>query len=331
MNIVNLPLVSVIMPVYNAEKYIAQALESILKQTYSNLEILIADDASNDNSKAIIELYNDSRIKKYHNETNLGYLQTCNKLFEIATGDFIAFQDADDWSELNRIEKTLSPLLNDGTLGMCGCNFKRINDKTNKIITQSTFPTTDHEIKEFIRKNKTLPFCGASVIFRKEVYKNIGGFRVFFDRIRYEHFDWFMLVSEKYKVANITDQLYSYRFVVNSFSRENRLFDYKKFYASKIAWFLHEQRIKYGFDALQNREVYPEFVAFLDSLEKYFWKDRYKVYRSVVLQMADNGKFNTALTTSLAGYKSKEIGFQSFLYLNFRILRSFIANAFNVR
>ena len=68
----NEPLISVIIPAYNVEKYINETLNSILNQTYQNFEILIADDRSSDRTKEIIDLYKDPRIKKFHNENNLG-------------------------------------------------------------------------------------------------------------------------------------------------------------------------------------------------------------------------------------------------------------------
>jgi len=321
----NLPLVSVIMPVYNAEKYISKAIESILNQTYSNLEILIADDASTDKSREIIDSFNDKRIKRFHNETNLGYLKTCNKLFELTSGGFITFQDADDWSELNRIELTIDFLLNNESVVICGCNFIRLQERSKKITTQSNYPTTDNEIKKYIEQNNNLPFCGASVIVKKLAYYEIGGYQVYFDRIGNEHFDWFLRISEKFQVANITNPSYNYRYTPNSFSRTDKLTNYKKFYSNRITFFLKTQRTKYGFDALQNQELEPEFTAFHEQLEKEFWNNRFTVYRSVVLQMAGNASFKSAYKISKQGLNSKEIGLQQFFNLLYRIIRSFLA------
>ena len=90
--------VSVIIPVFNAEKYIKKSLISILKQTYNNLEILIYDDGSTDSSWDIVSSIEDTRIKLFQHEKNQGYVKTINKLFELANSDYIAFQDADDIS-----------------------------------------------------------------------------------------------------------------------------------------------------------------------------------------------------------------------------------------
>ncbi len=321
-----LPLVSIIMPVYNAEKYIKQALETILNQTYTNLEILIADDGSTDSSKKIINTFDDSRIHFFHNDSNIGYLKTCNKLFKKSNGNFIGFQDADDWSDNNRIEKIMSKLLECKDLAMCGCNFIRLNDNDKKIVTKSNYPTEDNLIKEFINKNNNLPFCGASVIIKKEIYKNIGGYKLFFDRIGYEHFDWFLRISEKYKIANISDHLYYYRYIPNSFSRSDKLTNFKKFYARDIAFFLKKQRQNNNNnDGLSNPKLKIEFDVFLKQLEQNFDSSRKVVYDSLIKNNISNKAYYNAYKLSLQGLKNKELSVYDYLYYNYRILRSFIA------
>lgn len=303
----NRPLVSVIIPAYNAEKYLNQALESILNQTYTNLEILIADDASTDQSKQIIDSYSDPRITRFHNEYNLGYLRTCNKLFEIAAGEYIAFQDADDWSELDRIEKTIEFLLHNPDYVLCGTNFIRSRSGSKKASDCSDYPNSDTEIKNYIQKNKSVPFCGASVIFNRDVYKSIGGYRIFFDRIGNEHFDWFLLISEKYKVANISEKLYHYRYVSTSFSRNDVIYNFRKYYISEITLFLREQRLKYSYDALQNNTFKPEFESFLSALEQKFKNDRLSVYKRLISSRLYNNDFRSAIDLYTSGIKEKEV------------------------
>ncbi len=104
-------LISVIMPTYNGEKYIAETLESILNQTYTNLEIIIVDDCSTDKTVEVIKSYNDTRIKLYINKTNLGIGDNSNKALSLATGEFIMMQDHDDISSHYRAELQLKCLL----------------------------------------------------------------------------------------------------------------------------------------------------------------------------------------------------------------------------
>jgi len=316
------PLVSVIMPVYNTDKFIANALDSILKQTYSNLQILISDDGSSDKSKEIINSYIDKRIQFIHNDRNIGYLKTCNKLFEFVKGEFIAFQDSDDWSYPTRIEKIMDVLLNDNEIALCGCNFIRIDKANNKVITISDYPTTDYFIKEYIDVHKELPFCGASVILRKNVYNEIGGYKLFYDRLGYEDSDWFLRINERFKTANISLPLYVYNYFPNSVSRSEILNNYKKFYIKDIAWFLKNQRMKYGEDALENNNYLNEFQDYLEYLRKSFMKNRYFVYKKVIYNHLSNQNTSFASEILKEGILKKELKFLQFCYLKYRIFRT---------
>ena len=119
--------ISVIMPAYNCEKYIRQAIDSILNQTCQNIELIISDDKSTDNTKKILDSYSDTRIKRFDNNVNLGYLKTFNKLIAFAKGEYIAFQDGDDYSDINRLDLLLTEFKKDNELGACGSNFTKIS------------------------------------------------------------------------------------------------------------------------------------------------------------------------------------------------------------
>ena len=89
----DLPLVSILMPCYNSEKYLVEAISSIKEQTYYNWELLICNDSSTDNSLSIIKQFESDKIKIFENKINKGYLKTCNFLFNQAQGDYITFQE----------------------------------------------------------------------------------------------------------------------------------------------------------------------------------------------------------------------------------------------
>ena len=91
--------VSIIVPMYNAEKFIGKTIESVLAQTYQNWEMLIMNDVSTDNSLAIVSLYakKDERIKIVNTEKNVGVVKGRNFLIDLASGKYIAFLDADDY------------------------------------------------------------------------------------------------------------------------------------------------------------------------------------------------------------------------------------------
>ena len=102
------PLVSVLMPVYNAGAFLNEAVESILNQTYKNLELIIINDGSTDNTEDRIKSFKDSRIKYFKNENNLKLIKTLNKGLRLCTGKYIARMDADDIALNTRIEKQVA-------------------------------------------------------------------------------------------------------------------------------------------------------------------------------------------------------------------------------
>ena len=103
-------LVSVIIPAYNCEKYVVEAINSVLAQTYKNWELLVLDDGSKDNTLQVIEEFskNDSRIKTLPNGKNMGVSATRNRGIELASGEWIAFLDSDDMWHPLKLEKQLS-------------------------------------------------------------------------------------------------------------------------------------------------------------------------------------------------------------------------------
>jgi glycosyltransferase involved in cell wall biosynthesis len=197
------------MPAYNCEKYISQAIDSILNQTYKNFELLIADDCSSDNTKNIIDAYDDKRIKTFHNEINLGYLQASNKLFAICQGEFITFQDADDYSDIKRLEKLVFFLENNPSIHAVGSNIIKI-DINNNFIYQTNFALTTEQIKiEF--KNYRTTFVGSALMLRKELLSEIGFYNIWFDRIGSEDIYMHSLILDNHEISNLSENLYYYR------------------------------------------------------------------------------------------------------------------------
>src|SRR5215218_8078213 len=99
-----MPKISVILPVYNAEKYLKAAIDSILNQTFPDFELLIINDGSSDGSEKIIKSYTDNRIVYVKNGENSGLINTLNKGIDLATGEFIARMDGDDIAVPERFE-----------------------------------------------------------------------------------------------------------------------------------------------------------------------------------------------------------------------------------
>jgi glycosyltransferase involved in cell wall biosynthesis len=144
MEYLKIPKVTVLMPVYNGQKYLKEAIESILNQTFEDFEFLIINDGSTDKSEDIIEEYKkkDSRIIYKKNEKNLGLIKTLNSGLAVACGEYIIRMDSDDVSELNRIEKQVQFLDKYSDIGVLGSWFDFINDSL-----EVKWPTDNEDIK----------------------------------------------------------------------------------------------------------------------------------------------------------------------------------------
>ena len=289
-NSINKPLISVVMPAYNAEKYIRQGIDSILNQTYSNIELLIADDASKDSTKKIIDSYTDKRIKTFHNDKNLGYLKTCNKLFAFAKGDFIAFQDADDLSVPNRLESQIEAFKSDNKLGAVGCNMTAIDTQNNQMFSTHYHLTHEAILKEIPDYFTVIP---NSYLFKIDVYKKIGGYNEYFNRMGAEDYYWTYLIMEKYKLVNLREPLYLYRYNPVSITGD-RSDNPKKMFSYRIVGFLINQRKKTGTDDLEKGD-HSELNKFLYNLEKPFLDDPSLFYRKLASKYFHEGLKGRAL------------------------------------
>lgn len=145
------PILTVVMPVYNAESYLCDSIDSILTQTFTDFEFIIVDDASTDSSIEILKRYEnkDKRIKLIRNEKNLMQGASVTRALNEAQGDFIARMDADDISDKYRFEKQINFLRNNRKVVAVGSQCRLINKK-GKIVGEKTFPTDFESIYKYI-------------------------------------------------------------------------------------------------------------------------------------------------------------------------------------
>lgn len=130
-------LVSVIVPIYNSEKYLEKCLESIVSQTYKNLEIILVNDCSTDKSLNICKNYqrNDARITIINQPVNMGQVSAYKKGLEIATGEFVGFLDSDDWIDFSMYEKMVRKIVQDNS-EMVVCGVRKVYD--DRIVDEPT-------------------------------------------------------------------------------------------------------------------------------------------------------------------------------------------------
>ncbi|MEL6534237.1 MAG: glycosyltransferase [Bacteroidota bacterium] len=285
------PLVSLVMPAYNASAFIVQAIDSVIGQTYSHWELLIADDGSQDDTKAIIDRYEDPRIKTFHNEANQGYPATCNKLLALAKGDYITFQDADDYATSDRLELLLKAFEKQPTLGMVGSAIQIVTE-TGEVLRTDTKPESYEEIQAVVEESN--PFCGAALMVTRQVYDDIGGYRPYFLSLRYQDFDWSSRIMEKYPAINLPQPLYFYRQNAGSNSKK---INPKSGIALKLVRHLMAQRKATGADDLMRgkQEAVDEQMA--EWLRPYE-QDPALVYREAAAMFMYNKMYAQAISAS---------------------------------
>ncbi|MHA6249628.1 glycosyltransferase family 2 protein [Pontibacter sp. CAU 1760] len=170
------PLVSVLIPTYNVEKFVEEAILSILNQTYKNLEIIIVDDASSDNTFNILTNLSekDDRIKLYRNEKNSKIVESLNFAYKKSSGLFIARMDGDDISLPNRIEHQVQFLVNNVDVDLVGLNVIIIDEAGNSLKNEK-YVTDINLIKRVSQFVTPVPHFWVS---RRSVYENVGPYRI---------------------------------------------------------------------------------------------------------------------------------------------------------
>lgn len=288
------PLVSVLMPAYNCAAFIKQAIDSIINQTYTNWELLIADDCSKDNTRKIAEGYTDSRIKFYHNTKNLGYLQTWNKLAALAKGGFITFQDADDYCAPKRIELLLNHMLANPACGACGSNYVWVSEDGVEL-KRSTFLLDNSSIVNAMPGK--FEFIGSALMIKKETLNTVGYYNTFFDRLGGEDHYWLYLIAEKYEVANIAQHLYFYRYNTQSVSG-NLTNNPKKIFTGELIETLIKQRKTTGTDDLADGNI-EKLNNWYNEKAAPFLRDKANLYSYLAKRRFYEGHKNQALQLAL--------------------------------
>ena len=201
------PEISVIMSVYNSERFLNQAINSILDQTFSEFEFVIVNDASTDNSRNIILSYTDSRIKLIDNDTNIGLTKSLNKAIEIAKGRYIARMDADDISLPDRFSVQYDFLEANNDFTLVGSGAYLINENNNEIGSLNRPFTNEIIIGHAFFYN---PIIHPVVMFRKNTIVEIGAYNIAIKRAQ-DYDLWLRLIKHGAKICNLPQLLLQHR------------------------------------------------------------------------------------------------------------------------
>ncbi len=214
----NKPLVSVVMPIYNAEPYLVQAIKSILLQTLENFELILINDASTDKTLQLIHKFQkkDRRIRLINNKKNLQMAKSLNIAINRTRSDIIARMDQDDIALPDRLKVQYAFLQNHPNVAIVG-NDIIIIDEHDKVIGKRTYPTTSKDLKKILFRYS--PFAHPTVMFRKYAFKKVGEYNL--EKHPCEDIDLWFRLGKEYEFASIPNFLFKYRVSIKSGSHQN--------------------------------------------------------------------------------------------------------------
>lgn len=200
------PQISVIMPVYNGEAYVAEAIESILGQTFTDFEFLVIDNASTDGSATIIKSFNDPRIKVISNPVNLGLIGSLNVGLQAARGKYVARMDHDDIALPERFQKEYDFLETHPEVAIVG-TWSRIINSDGVYIKTHRNPLRSNVIKYELLFGNTITH--PSIMMRRKEILALGGYDP--QWVHTEDYNLYSRAVRKYQLANIGETLLNYR------------------------------------------------------------------------------------------------------------------------
>lgn len=197
--------VSVIIATYNTAQYLAQAIESVLAQTFSQLELIIIDDGSRDHTQALVASYSDPRLTYYY-QVNQGQTAAKNRGLSLSRGEFIAFCDADDFWHPQKLEWQM-PYFNHSKIGVVYSEVQTINSKGDICISQAHEQRFSGEVTHPLMIENFVPF--GTAVFRRDCYTQQGGFNLAYKM----GIDWdlWLRYSLNWSFAYCPEKTYIYR------------------------------------------------------------------------------------------------------------------------
>ena len=248
------PTISVVMSVYNGEEFLAEAIHSILDQTYTDFEFIIVNDASTDNTETIIKGFADQRIVYIKNESNLELAASLNKAIKQAKGTYIARMDADDIAKPERLQVQHDYLETHTDIVLCGSNSILINDKGKNVGNVTPPHGFDSILGDMCIQNAVMH---PTVMMRTSLFDKFAYNESFNRSQDYEL--WLRIVAKGYKMDNINQELLSYRIHEKSFSKKGRE-EQEHFVIEALGWFYKEMfgwdNVKHDISSLRKVKYY---------------------------------------------------------------------------
>ena len=254
------PLVSVIMNCHNGEKYLKDSVNSILKQSYKNWELIFWDNLSTDNSKKIIKNFKDKRIRYFKSKKFFNLYEARNHALKKARGKFISFLDTDDWWLRNKIKKQIQLYYKKKNTKLIYCNCYLYNQKSKKIKLFVKNKLPEGNVTQELLNNYSVGLL--TILVKKDVFAN----QSFSNKLNIiGDFDFVIRLSKKEKFACVQEPLAYYRQHGKNYSEKN-----SKLYMSEIKNWLKANKAdltKKGF-SLKTQEILLKKLQIKNYLKK---------------------------------------------------------------
>lgn len=247
------PKVSVIVNFHNGEKYLRQCLDSIIEQDFKDLEIILWDNNSNDDSSKIVKSYEDERIRYFFNKEKVSLYKARNQAIYNAKGELISFLDCDDWWEKNYLSSRKKFFFSED-FDYFYCNVKCFYQHRNKSKIYKNYKLPNGYIFDFLCKDYFLIISG--VIFKKKLFNKYGFFNENYNIIG--DYDFLMKISQFCKAHACELPLLNYRVHDQNFSKLNS----KMFYDEYKNWF--NKNISQNKNYLDNIKLFKTRLSYLE-------------------------------------------------------------------
>lgn len=307
--------VSVVVPNYNCAEYLDKCLEHVVNQTYEDLEIIVCDNASTDNSVEIIQKWadKDSRIKLLTTEVNQGGLKCYNRMFFEATGEYIMIQDSDDWCHPERVARQKAAIEKHNV----GCSM------TNSIFYfnhgEIEYPDRRGSFKVGIKEVPGEDWAPATLMFKREILEEIPGYMPYWDRVTsYDNY-FIMDIVDRYGGYYMDEYLY---FVAARSNSDHRSIDLespnglRKLISFDIYKFLRTQRVETGTDWLKEGKM-KELEQYEQKLmsNKLYIAEKIRVFACIQIDYHNISNGWSLLKQAISTSPLYKKNYQSLLYL----------------
>jgi len=227
----SIPMVTVIMPAYNAARFIEEAIMSVVNQTFTDWELLVIDDGSKDETVRLAErlAQQDSRIKVLPNESNMGVAKTRNRGMDLAKGQWIALLDSDDVWHRDKLEKQLALAQQTGA-DIVYCSYGIVDEHGQQAKSPYiTLPQVD--LDDMLRQN----YIGCATVMLSE--KLVEKYRFVTDFFHEDYVMWTQILKDGYKACGLEEALVDWRYIQSSRS-------FNKIKAAKNRWLIYRKYLK---------------------------------------------------------------------------------------